>query len=66
MALFSVSALLSCFLPKAFSRVSDDAQVAGMMKKSSSEKTETKSQSKGKGAPIVVSYFPVNSYLSRL
>ncbi|XP_017979783.1 PREDICTED: uncharacterized protein LOC108662755 [Theobroma cacao] len=65
MARFSVSAFLSCFLPKAFSRVSVDAQVA-CMKKSSSEKPETKSQSKGKGAPIVVSYFPVNSYLSRL
>ncbi|EOX96752.1 Uncharacterized protein TCM_005934 [Theobroma cacao] len=46
---------------KASSRVSDDAQVASM-KKWSSEKTETKV----KGAPIVVSYFPVNSYLTRL
>ncbi|GMY22223.1 hypothetical protein FCV25MIE_17464 [Fagus crenata] len=57
MALFS--ALFTCFVPSALSRVSDDA-----MKADSSEKAKNKSKSSG--APIVVSYFPVNSYLSRM
>ncbi|GMY22224.1 hypothetical protein FCV25MIE_17500 [Fagus crenata] len=59
MALFS--ALFTCFVPSESSRVSDDA-----MKADSSEKAKNKSKSKSSGAPIVVSYFPVNSYLSRL
>jgi hypothetical protein len=51
------SAILSCFVPSASSRVRDEAH----------KKAEIpKSKSKSSGAPIVVSYFPMNSYLSRL
>ncbi|KAL4601449.1 hypothetical protein ACB092_11G274200 [Castanea dentata] len=59
MALFS--AFFKCFVPSLLSHVSDDA-----MKSDSSEKSKSKSKSKPSGAPIVVSYFPVNSMLSRL
>ncbi|KAL4601441.1 hypothetical protein ACB092_11G274000 [Castanea dentata] len=59
MALFS--AFFKCFVPSSLSQVSDDA-----MKAESSEKSKSKSKSKPSGAPIVVSYFPVNSMLSRL
>ncbi|KAL9368145.1 hypothetical protein Peur_039344 [Populus x canadensis] len=51
------SAIFSCFVPSASSRVRDEAH----------KKAEIpKSNSKSSGAPIVVSYFPMNSYLSRL
>jgi hypothetical protein len=51
------SAIFSCFVPSASSRVIDEAH----------KKAEIpKSKSKSSGAPIVVSYFPMNSYLSRL
>ncbi|KAL9405256.1 hypothetical protein Peur_002228 [Populus x canadensis] len=51
------SAIFSCFVPSASSRVIDEAH----------KKAEVpKSKSKSSGAPIVVSYFPMNSYLSRL
>ncbi|KAJ6964104.1 hypothetical protein NC652_002404 [Populus alba x Populus x berolinensis] len=51
------SAIFSCFVPSASSRVRDEAH----------NKAEIpKSKSKSSGAPIVASYFPVNSYLSRL
>ncbi|KAK4591608.1 hypothetical protein RGQ29_016151 [Quercus rubra] len=59
MALFS--AFFKCFVPSSLSQVSD-----GAMKAESSEKSKSKSKSKPSGAPIVVSYFPVNSNLSRL
>nr|POF23476.1 hypothetical protein CFP56_40053 [Quercus suber] len=59
MALFS--ALIKCFVPSSSSQVSDDA-----MKADSSEKPKGKDKSKSSGAPIVLSYFPVNSNLSRL
>ncbi|KAL4601443.1 hypothetical protein ACB092_11G273600 [Castanea dentata] len=60
MALFS--AFFNCFVPFSLSRVSNDA-----MKAESSEKPKNKSKSKSSSeAPIVVSHFPVNSYLSRL
>ncbi|GMY22258.1 protein QUIRKY-like [Fagus crenata] len=57
MALFS--AFFKCFVPSSLSQVSDD-----VIKADSSEKPKNKSKSSG--APIVVSYFPVNSNLSRL
>ncbi|KAJ6947907.1 hypothetical protein NC651_002313 [Populus alba x Populus x berolinensis] len=51
------SAIFSCFVPSASSRVRDEAH----------NKAEIpKRKSKSSGAPIVASYFPVNSYLSRL
>ncbi|KAL0006572.1 hypothetical protein SO802_008074 [Lithocarpus litseifolius] len=59
MALFS--AFFKCFVPSSLSQVANDA-----MKAESSEKSKSKSKSKPSGAPIVISYFPVNSILSRL
>nr|POF23477.1 hypothetical protein CFP56_40054 [Quercus suber] len=60
MALFS--AFFNCFWPSSLSRVSNDA-----MKAESSEKPKNNSKSKSSSeAPIVVSHFTVNSYLSRL
>ncbi|KAJ6947909.1 hypothetical protein NC652_002407 [Populus alba x Populus x berolinensis] len=51
------SAIFSFFVSSSSSRVTDEAR----------NKTEKpKSKSKSSGAPIVVSYFPVNSSLSRL
>uniref|UniRef100_A0A6N2MBV7 Uncharacterized protein n=1 Tax=Salix viminalis TaxID=40686 RepID=A0A6N2MBV7_SALVM len=46
------SAIFSCFVPSASSRVTDEAH-------DKAEKPKTKSKSSG--APIVVSYFPTNS-----
>ncbi|KAL0006569.1 hypothetical protein SO802_008071 [Lithocarpus litseifolius] len=60
MALFS--AFFNCFVPSSLSRVSNDAMKAEPLEK---PKNKTKSKSSSE-APIVVSYFPVNSYLSRL
>ncbi|KAI5603172.1 hypothetical protein BDE02_01G202100 [Populus trichocarpa] len=52
------SAIFSFFVSSSSSRVTDEA---------ARNKTEKpKSKSKSSGAPIVVSYFPVNSSLSRL
>ncbi|KAJ7949112.1 hypothetical protein O6P43_029493 [Quillaja saponaria] len=62
MALFSV--LSSCFVPSSSSsRVSDDAG-SSKLKALSSEKSKN-TKAKSSGAPIVASYFPVNSYISR-
>ncbi|KAE9584900.1 hypothetical protein Lalb_Chr25g0283311 [Lupinus albus] len=63
MALISV--FLNCFAPSksSSSQVSDHAE-GSQLKSLSSEKP--KSKTKSKGAPIVVSYFPINSHLSRL
>uniref|UniRef100_A0A6N2MDJ3 Uncharacterized protein n=1 Tax=Salix viminalis TaxID=40686 RepID=A0A6N2MDJ3_SALVM len=47
------SAIFSCFVPSASSRVTDEAH-------DKAEKPKTKSKSSG--APIVVSYFPTNSF----
>ncbi|KAK4372202.1 hypothetical protein RND71_007586 [Anisodus tanguticus] len=62
MALFS--GLLSCFssVPSSCSRVSDDVN----NKSKSSEKLAAKSKKKSSSAPIIVSYFPINSQFSRL
>ncbi|KAL6328492.1 hypothetical protein AAG906_038686 [Vitis piasezkii] len=60
------SGILSCFLLSSSSsspRASDDAGVLSPKKPST---VKDKSKSKSSGAPIVVSYFPVNSNLSRL
>ncbi|KAI4333175.1 hypothetical protein L6164_018013 [Bauhinia variegata] len=63
MAWFSV--LFNCFAPSSSSRarVSDYGQ-GSKPKAGSSQKPER--NSKSKAAPVPVSYFPVNSYLSRL
>ncbi|OAY40085.1 hypothetical protein MANES_10G148400v8 [Manihot esculenta] len=63
------SVLFSCFLPSSSSssssRVADDAVQVSSMKAPNAE-NKPKSKSKSSTAPIVVSYFPINSYLSRL
>ncbi|KAK7322633.1 hypothetical protein VNO77_26022 [Canavalia gladiata] len=65
---FQLMALLSffnCFgTPHSSGQVSDYYAEGSQLKSSSSEKS--KSKPKSKGAPIVVSYFPVNHYPSRL
>ncbi|GFY92148.1 hypothetical protein Acr_08g0005440 [Actinidia rufa] len=64
MAFFS--AVFNCFvqsLPS--SQVSDDAS-SQKMRVASSVKLESKSPKTSSRAPIVVSYFPVSSNLSRL
>ncbi|KAF9665420.1 hypothetical protein SADUNF_Sadunf16G0120800 [Salix dunnii] len=58
------SAIFSCFVPSSSSRVSNDNVSAPEIKAPVSEKS--KGKSKSAGAPIVASYFPVNSYPSRL
>ncbi|GMN55316.1 hypothetical protein TIFTF001_024436 [Ficus carica] len=69
MALFS--AMFNCFAPSpSSSRVSDhiESTTSNQKKKVASndmKKAKSKS-SKSSKAPIVVSYFPVNSYPSRL
>ncbi|OAY40087.1 hypothetical protein MANES_10G148600v8 [Manihot esculenta] len=64
-----LSAVFSCFVPpsssSSSSRVADDAVQASSMKAANAE-NKPKSKSKSSRAPIVVSYFPVNSYMSRL
>ncbi|KAK7243625.1 hypothetical protein RIF29_38431 [Crotalaria pallida] len=59
-----MSAFFNCFAPSTSSpaQVSDYAEES-QLKSSSSEKSKNKSKSKG--APIVVSYFPINSHPSR-
>ncbi|KAK9910000.1 hypothetical protein M0R45_033977 [Rubus argutus] len=57
------SAFLSCFLPSFSSqraRASDDGKAPSNSHSKESKKT------KPSGAPIVVSHFPTNSYISRL
>ncbi|PRQ49614.1 hypothetical protein RchiOBHm_Chr2g0123881 [Rosa chinensis] len=66
MAIFS--ALLSCFIPSSSPQVSDDAGNAGVAKAPSpkdSRKSKSPKSSSSR-APIVVSHFPHNSYISRL
>ncbi|ONI20277.1 hypothetical protein PRUPE_2G006100 [Prunus persica] len=58
------SAFSNCFMPSLSSqRVSDDAGGSSGVKVSKESKCKSKSSSE---APLVVSYFPSNSYLSRL
>ncbi|KAG5000277.1 hypothetical protein AAZX31_08G150500 [Glycine max] len=59
-----MSSIFNCFVPSSSSQVSDYAKGSSQLKSPSSEKP--KSKPKSKGAPIVVSYFPVNHYPSRL
>jgi len=61
-----ISSFLSCFghSPDSSSQVFDYDEKSSKLKSSSSEKLKRKEKSKG--APIVVSYFPVNYYPSRL
>jgi hypothetical protein len=58
------SANFSCFVPSDSSRVSNDAVACSKEVSNKSEKPT--STSKSSGAPVVVSYFPRNSYLSPL
>ncbi|KAF9665423.1 hypothetical protein SADUNF_Sadunf16G0121100 [Salix dunnii] len=58
------SAIFSCFVPSSSSRVSNENVSAPKVKAPVSERS--KGRSKSSGAPIVASYFPVNSYPSRL
>ncbi|KAL2330878.1 hypothetical protein Fmac_018459 [Flemingia macrophylla] len=60
MALMSV--FFNCFTPTSAGQVSNYGE--GSQLKSPSEIPKTKPNSKG--APLVVSYFPVNHYPSRL
>ncbi|CAL5201784.1 unnamed protein product [Lathyrus oleraceus] len=62
-----ISSFFICFgtSSNSLSQVSDYAEKPSQSKSSSSEKS-LKSKEKPKGAPIVVSYFPINSNLSRL
>ncbi|GMN55315.1 hypothetical protein TIFTF001_024437 [Ficus carica] len=64
------SALFNCFAPSpSSSRISDhvESTVSDQKKVDFSEMKKSKSKSfKSSKAPIVVSYFPVNSYPSRL
>ncbi|KAF7137203.1 hypothetical protein RHSIM_Rhsim07G0052700 [Rhododendron simsii] len=58
------SAIVSCFLPSRPPGTSDDSRSKKEKADPSSGKGERKSKSSQ--APIVVSYFPVNSQPSRL
>nr|KYP31579.1 hypothetical protein KK1_048016 [Cajanus cajan]KYP31761.1 hypothetical protein KK1_047755 [Cajanus cajan]KYP31766.1 hypothetical protein KK1_047760 [Cajanus cajan]KYP35568.1 hypothetical protein KK1_043391 [Cajanus cajan] len=62
MALISI--FLNCFTPSTSGQVSDHAEGSSQLKSPSSEKPKNKPKSKE--APLVVSYFPVNHYPSRL
>ncbi|PRQ49607.1 hypothetical protein RchiOBHm_Chr2g0123801 [Rosa chinensis] len=66
MAIFSV--LLSCFIPSSSSQVSDAAGNASIAKAPSSKDSRKSNslKSSSSGAPIVVSHFPHNSYISSM
>ncbi|KAG4947721.1 hypothetical protein JHK82_043929 [Glycine max] len=55
-----MSYFLNCFTPSTSCQVSDYAEGSSQLKSPSSEKQ------KSRGAPLVVSYFPINHYPSRL
>ncbi|BAT93027.1 hypothetical protein LR48_Vigan05g046500 [Vigna angularis] len=67
-----MSSFFSCFIPSSSGQVFDygerssssSSSLSSQMNLPSSEKPKTKQKSKG--APIVLSYFPVNHYPSRL
>ncbi|PRQ54492.1 hypothetical protein RchiOBHm_Chr1g0314271 [Rosa chinensis] len=65
-----LSALLNCFFPSSSSQVSDDAGNTSYIAKAPSSNESRKSKSmkstSSSGAPIIVSHFPHNSYISRL
>ncbi|KAI8027897.1 hypothetical protein LOK49_LG02G01308 [Camellia lanceoleosa] len=64
-AMVLLSTIFSCIMPSSWSpRISDDANGQNL-KARSSEKPKRKA-TKSSRAPIVLSYFPVNSQLSRL
>ncbi|KAG6630670.1 hypothetical protein I3843_13G031900 [Carya illinoinensis] len=64
MSLFS--AFFGCFM-RSSSQVSDDhVGGSGSCTKECSSELKPKSKSKSSGGPILVSYFPVSSNLSRL
>ncbi|ONI20284.1 hypothetical protein PRUPE_2G006800 [Prunus persica] len=68
MAIFSP--ILNCFMPLSNSQVSNDAGgpkgCAKAPSSKESKKSKSKSSSSSSRAPIIVSYFPHNSYCSRL
>ncbi|KAL5760535.1 hypothetical protein ACOSP7_019042 [Xanthoceras sorbifolium] len=66
--MFLLSAIFNCFMLKSSSssRVFDEEKQVSEMKLASSDHKKAKAKSKPSRAPIVVSYFPVNSMLSRL
>ncbi|KAG5539012.1 hypothetical protein RHGRI_019536 [Rhododendron griersonianum] len=59
----SFSAVFSCFFLSSPSRVFDDS---GRQKAKGSSSGKREGNSKAARAPIVISYFPVNSYVSRM
>ncbi|GKV29308.1 hypothetical protein SLEP1_g38245 [Rubroshorea leprosula] len=63
-----LSAVFSCFVPNSSSssRVSDNAAGVASRKEEQSSSAKSRIGSKSKGAPIVASYFPLGSNLSRL
>ncbi|CAL0326284.1 unnamed protein product [Lupinus luteus] len=60
-----VSTFLNCFLLSIPSSTHVSDYEKSQLKASSTEKPKNKS-TESEGAPLVVSYFPVNTYLSRL
>ncbi|OIW11739.1 hypothetical protein TanjilG_10941 [Lupinus angustifolius] len=60
-----ISTFLNCFLLSMPSSTHVSDYERFQLKASSTEKPNNKS-TESKGAPLVVSYFPVNTYLSRL
>ncbi|XP_062077024.1 uncharacterized protein LOC133781932 [Humulus lupulus] len=59
--------LFNCFRPSYVPRVSDhDESSKKKVDSSSMEKNKSSESIKSSTAPVVVSYFPVNSYPSRL
>ncbi|KAE9584899.1 hypothetical protein Lalb_Chr25g0283291 [Lupinus albus] len=61
-----VSAFLNCFLLSIPSSTHVSDYERFQLKASSTEKPKNKSTESKGAAPLVVSYFPVNTYLSRL
>jgi len=63
-----ISSFFNCFGPSSnsSSQVFDYDEKSSQSKSSSSSSEKPKRKEKSKGAPIVVSYFPVNYYPSRL
>ncbi|KAL7204296.1 hypothetical protein ACSBR2_017379 [Camellia fascicularis] len=58
------SAIFSCFFPSSPARVSDNT--GSQQVRAASMGKDKRNSKSSKGAPIVVSYFPVNSQFSRL
>uniref|UniRef100_A0A0A0K638 Uncharacterized protein n=1 Tax=Cucumis sativus TaxID=3659 RepID=A0A0A0K638_CUCSA len=63
----SVSTLFGCFLPSKSSKVSHEEQQHSNSKlKQQKPKSDSSTSTQSPKAPIVLSYFPVSSNLSRL